>query len=133
MADSDDISRDVQALIARDIDSVVQLELLLLLHDEPARAWSAEEVARELRIESLWTAAQIRQLVARRLVQVVDEKAGTYRYSPTSGDVAATIDRLSRAYTDRRVRVIALIYAKPADTLRTFADAFRFRRDDKNG
>ena len=39
----------MRRLIADHIDSVEQLEILLLLYQHPERAWTAEAVARELR------------------------------------------------------------------------------------
>lgn len=128
-----DIPADVQSLIVRHIDSVVQLEMLLLLHGQPQRIWSPHDIARELRIESGWTATQIDRLATRRLLTIVEEPTRGYRYGPGSTDLAQTIDRLAQVYADRRVRVIALIYSKPADSLRTFADAFRFRKEDNDG
>ena len=37
--------------------------------------------------------------------------------------------RLAKDYAERRVTVITLIFSKPVDKLRTFADAFRLRKD----
>lgn len=107
----------------------MQLEMLLLLHREPTRLWTAADIARELRIDSAWSGQQLQLLVARRLLAVVDAKTPSYRYESASSDAIA-VDSLARAYADRRVRVIGMIYSKPAETLRNFADAFRFRRDD---
>lgn len=133
MDDANDILADAQALASLRIDSVVQLELLLLLHQQPGRVWNTSEIAQELRIEQSWTSAQIALLVRHRLVEATADAADSYRYSPSTPEAAATVDRLACSYADRRVRLIGLIYSKPADAVRTFADAFRFRRDDKNG
>ena len=133
MADENDIPGDVRTLIGRHIDSVVQLELLLLLHRGRDRTWTADDVARELRIEPAWTAAQLDQLVERRLLRAVEKKPPSYRYDPATPELGQTIESLARAYADRRVTLIALIYSKPTVSLRTFADAFRFRKDPTDG
>src|SRR5690606_17703063 len=54
LADEEGISPEVRAFIAGQIESVVQLEMLLLLHTDPMRAWSPDELAKELRIEPAW-------------------------------------------------------------------------------
>jgi hypothetical protein len=36
---------------------------------------------------------------------------------------------LAAAYRESRVAVIQLVFARPSDPLRSFADAFRMRRD----
>lgn len=133
LADDGDIPADVQSLIARHIDSVVQLELLLLLHRGSDRAWTANEIATELRIEPAWTASQLERLSARQLIRLVHAASASYRYVPATPELAGTIDRLARVYADRRVSLTALIYSKPVDTLRSFAEAFRFRKDPKDG
>jgi len=136
------IPADVRALIAQRIDSVAQLEVLLLLHADPARAWPADEVARELRIEPAGAQTQLDDLVRRGLVRATATPPAAappggaapqrFAYGPASGHLSSTVDALARAYADRRVAVISLIYSKPPDPVRTFADAFRFRDRDRD-
>ena len=40
---------------------------------------------------------------------------------------------LAACYVDRRVTIIGLIYGRPNDPIRQFADAFRIRREDPDG
>lgn len=127
------ISPEVRAFIAGQIESVVQLEMLLLLHTDPLRAWSADELAKELRIEPAWAGAQLLLLAQRGLLSVADSNGASYRYGPNTPELAQAVDGLAKAYTDRRVTVISLIYSKPVDTLKTFADAFRLRKDNPDG
>lgn len=133
VAEDESISPEVRAFIAGQIDSVVQLEMLLLLHADPQQAWSPDDLAKELRIEPHWSAAQLTTLAQRGLLGVVDAAGSTYRYGPNTAELAQTVDGLAKAYADRRVTVISLIYSKPVDTLRSFADAFRLRKDNPDG
>lgn len=128
-----DIGQDVQALIADQIDSVVQLEVLLLLHADPARSWQPAEVAKELRIEANSSRDQLDQLCGRGLLVCDDATPRNYRYAPRTPELERAVPALARAYAERRVTVINLIYSKPADALRSFADAFRIRREGPNG
>lgn len=107
----------------------MQLELLLLLHANPGRAWSAADVAQELRIDPAWAGGQLGELVAHALIAPAAEDPRAFRYVSTSLD--ATVAQLARDYAERRVTIITLIFSKPVDKLRSFADAFRLRKDTK--
>jgi hypothetical protein len=123
-----EIPANVRELILQHIDSVEQLEVLLLLHDHGDRDWSAEDVSGELRTNTQSTAMRLADLTARGLV-AEGATRDVYRYSPRTHDVNAAVEGLAREYSVRRVSVITLIFAKPLDRIRSFADAFRFRRD----
>ena len=128
----------VEQFIGDHVDSVMQLEVLLLLAEQPGKVWTAAELAQQLRIDVAWVDAQLRAMVAGGLATVDDSGAGggggpAFRYAPRTAELSATIDELARAYADRRVTVIGLIFSKPIDKLRSFADAFRLRKDRSDG
>jgi len=123
------ISQDVRALIVERIDSVVQLELLLLLQATADRAWTAAEVAQHLRIDPAWAAGQLGELVGRGLAAPATDAPYAFRYAPTPPALDGTVSQLVKDYAERRVTVITMIFSKPVDKLRTFADAFRLRKD----
>lgn len=128
-----DLPEGVRRLIADSIDSVEQLEILLLLLQHPERTWTAETVARELRVSSLSAGDRLEDLTRDALLARV--KGGEeYRYAPGSAALDEAVRGLATAYTERRVTVINLIFSKPVDKIRTFADAFRLRKkEDDNG
>ena len=112
------------------VESVMQLEVLLLLAGQPGQAWSAADLAQQLRIDPAWVDGQLRAMVAKGLVVLVDGPPGPqFRYAPRTPELARAVDELAHAYADRRVTVIGLIFSKPVDKLRSFADAFRIRKD----
>jgi hypothetical protein len=124
-----DIPENVQALIASHINSVVQLELLLLLHANPARGRTAQDISRELRIDAAWVTGQLRELCAAGLLTCTDGASAEFRYVAGKPELNDAVDGLARAYAQRRVRVIGLIFSRPVDPIRRFTDAFRIRRD----
>jgi hypothetical protein len=128
----DEIPREVRAFIADNLGSVVQFETLLLLHAAPDREWTADGVAASLRIDRAWAEGQLEVLCAEKLAASGDGPPRRYRFAPGDPKHHGTVDALARAYAERRVTVISLIFAKPADTLRGFSDAFRLRGDDTN-
>jgi hypothetical protein len=127
------ISQIVRSFIADHIESVVQLEILLLLFNAPQKDWRAEDIGRELRIDPSWAAAQLADLCSRGLLACDHGPNPFYRYGPSSPELQQAIADLNRAYTDMRVTVISLIFSKPADKIRIFADAFKIRKDKSDG
>jgi hypothetical protein len=121
------ISDAAKAVLAEHVDSVLQLEMLLLLHAQPQREWTAPQIVNELRLDATWTEEQLRNLCTRGILTCTEQPVRTYRYGPSDDALARGIDDLARAYADWRVAVIGLIYSKPMDKIRSFADAFRIR------
>jgi hypothetical protein len=128
----EDIPHNVRVFISEHIHSVLELESLLLFAAAPDRSWTAEQLSRELRINMQWAAEQIAELAKRETIAVDAATPMHYRYAPRDGTKAQTVKDVARAYADRRVAVIQLIYSKPGDPVQSFADAFRFRKGKPN-
>jgi hypothetical protein len=127
------IPQEVRSLISDHIDSVVQLEILLMLHAKPDADWSAADVSTQLRIDPAWAEGQLAHLCARGLLQCSDQTPRTYRFGPKDPRLITATIELARAYADRRVTIISLIFSKPVDKIQSFADAFRLRKDKSDG
>lgn len=125
---ADDFPADVGQFITEHINSVGQLEVLLLLRSSGDRAWTAVEISEALRTTSDMATEQLRELTARGIVSASEQSPTQYRYVPPEA-ARSLIDRLAILYDERRVTVITLIYSKPTDKVRTFADAFRLRKE----
>lgn len=84
--------RAVLEFIREHVSSVIELEVLLLLDKQPARGWTAKEVARELRITAEWAQSDLAKLSAKmcagclldgllgsgpRLLEVLEADAGS--------------------------------------------------------
>jgi DNA-binding MarR family transcriptional regulator len=123
------ITPRVRQFITDHVESVMQLEVLLLLAAQPGKVWTATELAQQLRIDEAWVDAQIRGMGARGLVGVAEGPPPQFRYDPRAAELGQAVAELAQAYADRRVTVIGLIFSKPVDKLRSFADAFRIRKD----
>jgi hypothetical protein len=126
------LPEEVRRLIVDHIESVEQLEILLLLYQQRGRTWTAEEVARELRVAASSAGERLEELQRDALLSRVEGEPMRYRYDPASSKLDGVVGGLATAYSERRVTVINLIFSKPVDKIRTFADAFRLRRDDDN-
>jgi hypothetical protein len=127
----DQIPPNVRSFLNDHVESVVQLEVLLLVYASPGRDFATADVVEALRIEPAWAEAQLSAMCARGIL--VRAAAGSYRWDPATPELESAVGGLARAYADRRVSVIGLIYAKPSDQLRSFADAFRIKKDKDHG
>jgi predicted ArsR family transcriptional regulator len=105
--------------------------LLLSGRRDPPR--TAADLAQELRIDPSWVEAQLKAMAGRGLLEAAVGSPPSYRYAPRTPALEAAVADLARAYADRRVTVIGLIFSKPVDKIRSFADAFRLRKDSSDG
>lgn len=128
----DAISKQVVTFITEHINSVVELEALLLLHGDRNRSWSASGIARELRIDRSWPQTELQGLCDKGILSCEGGADPVYRYAPKDPGMDAVVGDLAAAYADRRVTIIGLIFSKPAEKLKTFADAFRIRKEQKD-
>jgi hypothetical protein len=116
---------DVRDFILEHIDTVAQMEALLLLREDADRSWTAAEVARRLYVEETAAAGAVARLAAAGLCVRQDEGC---RYEPGNAERRALIDRVADAYSRYLIPVTNIIHDKPA-RIQKFADAFRFRKD----
>lgn len=123
----------VQAFIAREIYSVEQLEVLLLLHRSPEREWTAADVGSELRTSPVSAARRLQDLKRRSLLaQIEDASPERYRFDPQILPVAPeVIARLEACYRKYRIRVIELIFTRRGGALEAFLDAFHLGKEGK--
>jgi hypothetical protein len=118
------VPASVKQFIAKHIESVGQLEVLLLLRAAGQKEWTAAEVARALVLQLDAAVGWLEDLAGRGLAT---EEERRYRYGPPS-EVERTIDELAESYAKYRVTVIGLIFSKPSERITVFSDAFRIRR-----
>lgn len=121
-----ELPEGVRRFIAEHIESVEQLEILLLLFRHPERTWSADEASRELRISELSAGERLVDLARDTRVVRAENGGRDYRYAPEDAERDEAVRGLVSAYAERRVTVINLIFSKPTDKISTFANAFRF-------
>lgn len=117
----------LRAFIERCLTSAIQLEVLLLLHGERDRTWTATDVSRRLQVEVDQAETAIAHLAGNGLV--AREDAG-YRLAPARPRDADLVDTLAELYPTYRVAVISIIFSKPAGPVRDFSEAFRLRDEE---
>lgn len=117
----------VRELIARRIDSIAELEALLLLFNEPHARWDAAAVARRLYVPEPQALEVLRRLAERGLASV---DGGCWRFAPSAPAIGEAVGALAALYAQRLIAITALIHAKPARGIEEFARAFVLRRNE---
>jgi hypothetical protein len=120
----------LKQFIEHHIESVPQLEALLLLRQEPQRQWAAGDIAKALYIPEDAADSLLADFGRRGFAILVPSAAGCYTYRTRDAESDRLIDELASVYRERRVAVISLIYSKPLNRVQTFADAFRFGKEN---
>jgi hypothetical protein len=123
-----DFSDQLRQFIAAHINSIEQLEVLLLLRRIAPKEVGIAFVTRELSSHPYSVEGRLLDLLSRRLLTAreVDGEM-LYRYDPDP-NLVPVLDELALAYTQRRTSVVTLIFSKPIDKIRTFADAFVIKK-----
>ena len=102
------LTRDAERLIARYVDSVGVLDLLLLLRDEPERVWTRDAAADQLACPLGWAERELERL---RHGGLASADAGGYRYAPSNARLRAAVDSVARAWKRDRAAITRLIFA----------------------
>lgn len=128
------IPDDVQQFLMQYIDSVAQLEALLLLRADARAEWPTAEVAGRLYVSEREAAPLLQRLHADGFLAAEGDSAPRYRYQPASPELAQMVDRLAEVYAKHLVPVTNLIHSKPQPKpkprVQEFADAFKLRKEE---
>jgi hypothetical protein len=119
------IPPDVRDFIHRNIDSIAQLEALLLMRGNPRETWDAKRLSRRIYVSEQEAAELLATLASDGLLGNND---GAFHYECNDEARHSLIEKLAAIYSRQLIPVTNLIHSKPR-RIRQFADAFRFRKD----
>jgi hypothetical protein len=119
----------VAKLVREHINAVEQLEILLLLQGNP-KEWTALAVSEQIRTGLESARARLVDLEARGFVVRTGDSEPTFRYAPADRTLEPVVAALAKTYAEKRYTIINLIFSKPVDKIRVFADAFKLRNDE---
>ena len=122
-----DFPEELCLLIKDAIPTIEAAGLLVVLARDPGKQWKAEEIVHEIR-PTVIAESEVRKCLvlfqARGLV--IENQNARFQYRPASAALDSTAKALAKAYTERPVTLIRLIYAR---NIQSFADAFKIRTD----
>jgi hypothetical protein len=119
------IPADVRDFILRHIDTVAQLEALLLMRSSAGERWDVASMAQRIYTSEAETADLLARLASDGFLTATE---GFYYYDRDHAAERMLIEKLADVYSRHLIPVTNLIHAKPR-RIRQFADAFKFRKD----
>jgi hypothetical protein len=122
-----EIPIEIAEFLKKHIDSVMQLEVLLLVRTRADKDWLASDVASELRIDQAWTETTLAKFAN---AGILERSGSSYRFTSAVPEMQQRLAEVARLYDQRRVTIISMIFSEPADPIRQFTDAFRFRKEE---
>lgn len=118
---------DIKELLTDYIDSVAQLEALMLFLRDPQHSWTPETLSKELRSSHTSAAKQMAQLANSGFIRTNEKNE--YYFAPANEKLRTGAEKLNDVFKEKQVAVIAFLYERPTDKLKGFADAFKLRKD----
>jgi len=126
------IPSDIQQFIQDRIDSIAQMEALLLLRESPDTWWDEPSIAERLYIPVKDCRPVTTGLHSAGLFMKEDTEKGEgrYRYRPANGDLREMVDRLAYYYAHHLVPISHLVHAKSRSRIQEFSRAFKLGAPD---
>ena len=122
-------SKELEGFIAAEIQSLEQLEILLLLSGNPHRWWTARSVYEVVKSSTSSVEDRLNELTSRGLLKAEGSPERSFQFAPNSDHLWTVVSQLRDAYKERPVKVVQAIYSKPRDGVQEFARAFQIRKD----
>lgn len=119
------VPSDVREFIVYHIDSIAQLEALLLLRATPNELWDGAKAARRLYVSERECNEALARLCAQGLLKRI---AKSYGYAGVATELTTMVDRVAEAYSRHLIPVTNIIHQKPR-RIREFAEAFKFKKE----
>jgi hypothetical protein len=128
MVAPDGLPSDVVQFVNDAVDSIEQLELLVMLIESSDRWWDAVSAGRALGINPGTMQRDLERLATRNLLAVNLGNDVSYRFEPGSPSLRATSQAFAAAYRKNPRALFRLAVERQKRAIRDFADAFRIRR-----
>jgi hypothetical protein len=119
----------VSAFLDAHIDSIPQIEALLLLHEGRQQAWTIAQIAARIYMDAAQTEPLLRHLQQHQLAEGLSGAGeATFRFAPREGgdDV---VSEVAIAYRTQLIAVTGFIHAKAPSSVLDFARAFDLKKD----
>ncbi len=121
---------EIYRFILNQIDSVPQMEALLLVWESRPKKWAESEIAERLYIGIDAVRNIMQELVRRRLLAAdTQQSAKQYFYESKPEDLDSLIEAVAATYRRDLVRVSTFIHTKASSAVRDFAKAFKFTKE----
>lgn len=118
---------EILNFISRYIFTVGHLETLIFFLQNREQSFTADEIAREMRTNPTMAGRQLMDLAG--ALDITEGEPLRFKFKTTDTEQVILVVRLSESFKHRRQGVISAIYNPQIDTIRSFADAFKIKKD----
>lgn len=122
------ISPELHTFLQQRLASVEQIDVVLLLMDEPERSWTTAEVAKALRAAPEAIGMRLFLLAASALIISEAAAVPRFRYASKDREQDRLLRELARAYREDSRAVADVVESGVRDPLRSFADAVKLTK-----
>ena|SRR5689334_4569941 len=106
------IPDDIAEFVTEKIDSVAELEALLLLRGHPDRRWTPRNISQRLYLSDTDAFETLVALSTKGLAIYKASGAGWYEYRPGLAEIGRMVDRLCEIYPKKIVAISNLIHTQ---------------------
>lgn len=121
------VSEQLKKFLEQRLSTLQHIEVVLLLRGDPARSWTAPEVAATLGSAPETAAMRLFLLASGGLIAFEPNSIPRYRYANTDAATDSMLQELTEVFTANPEAVAAAVEA-PRDPIRSFADAFKLKK-----
>jgi hypothetical protein len=122
------ISTELEQFLRERMPSIEQIEIVLMLREDPSRSWTAPEVAGALGTPPESTAMRLFLLASGGILAFEGAGVPRYHYACMDAECATRIEELAGIYSQNRAAFAGIIEGQSRDPIRSFADAFKLKK-----
>jgi hypothetical protein len=122
-----DLPADVVDFLDKYIDSIPELETLLMMGDDPRQPWTEAVVARRIYVPVGVARSILETLLRRRLIVAAEDGC---RFAASDDAQRALVMRVANTYRSNLVSVANFIHKKAPASVMEFARAFDLKKKD---
>ena len=124
-----ELSEPLRIFIREYVKSLEELEVLLVMSDEPDRSWTAEEIFKMTQSNIVSIRGRLKSLAASGFLVENQGSAPGFRFCPKTPEMAERTSELKRLYAVSKFKVIEAIFsAPPHGQAQSFADSFKLKQ-----
>lgn len=128
MSSRDEIPAHLRGFLEENIDTVPQLETLLMMYEKPDNGWLVADVASRNYITEQRAIETLNSLQRRGLV-TAEESPQRFRFDSSNEEIRTLVAELALYYRRKLSVVTELIHSKPSASVKEFARAFELKKD----
>lgn len=122
---TDVLPGELREFLESHVDSVAQLEALLLLQNGPDVKWDPQSIAKRLYTEEKEALSTLTHLAEVGLILWCQN---VYKFEPRTTELRQRVSLLAQYYRTHLIPITNLVHTRP-QRIQQFADAFKLRKE----